>query len=287
MDSWFRIDSGLRQRSEGEKVRFDDDVFLLSINSERYVAGRHRAIIACVADAIDAPMCSYIHVRASDKCPGGDFERTPWRLLPFSSSQAEESQHFLKGGDVIRIAQRHTSSFVVAPTHMARDDAGSDFPVRLCEQGSSASAIMNPGTYWRVELDCLHWAGCFVQFNQPMRLLSVSMNQYLAFDESNNRLVLESDRRAAAKFFLLPADAKVSVLVSVSRPSFCCCQCVCVPMWLCVFMRSLDPSVVEGELSHCSIWVGYGRWSDQIGEFFRGRGSVQLPRAQMAPCCLD
>ncbi|CAF1344651.1 unnamed protein product [Rotaria sordida] len=105
---WWTIHPASKQRSEGEKVRFNDDVILVSVFSERYL---HAYTTTTDRGRVNA-----------------SFRQQVWSLVPISSGVARvKNPGFVLGGDVLRLMHGNMDHCITAlpPSELqVVDDSG-------------------------------------------------------------------------------------------------------------------------------------------------------------------
>jgi len=173
---WWTIHPASKQRSEGEKVRFNDDVILVSVFSERYL---HAYMSTSERGRVNA-----------------SFRQQVWSLVPISSGVARvKNPGFVLGGDVIRLMHGNMDHCITTPPPDSQvpDDAGSLFI-------KSGAAIHQARSLWRIECFKIKWYSGFVGWSSLVRLRHVTSGLYLAVvgDENGPKVTCISKKNASA-----------------------------------------------------------------------------------------
>ncbi|UJR36545.1 hypothetical protein I4U23_029265 [Adineta vaga] len=173
---WWTIHPASKQRSEGEKVRFNDDVILVSVFSERYL---HAYMSTSERGRVNA-----------------SFRQQVWSLVPISSGVARvKNPGFVLGGDVIRIMHGNMDHCITTPPPDSQviDDSGSLFI-------KSGASCQQARSLWRIECFKIKWYSGFVGWSSLVRLRHVTSGLYLAVigDENGPKVTCISKKNASA-----------------------------------------------------------------------------------------
>ncbi|CAF3538671.1 unnamed protein product [Rotaria sordida] len=173
---WWTIHPASKQRSEGEKVRFNDDVILVSVFSERYL---HAYMSTNERGRVNA-----------------SFRQQVWSLVPISSGVARvKNPGFVLGGDVIRLMHGNMDHCITTPPPDSQviDDSGSLFI-------KSGAACHQARSLWRIECFKIKWYSGFVGWSSLVRLRHVTSGLYLAVigDEHGPKVTCISKKNASA-----------------------------------------------------------------------------------------
>ncbi|UJR09568.1 hypothetical protein I4U23_013803 [Adineta vaga] len=171
---WWTIHPASKQRSEGEKVRFNDDVILVSVFSERY-----------------------LHAYMSNSERGrvnASFRQQVWSLVPISSGIARiKNPGFVLGGDVLRLMHGNMDHCITTPPpdSSTNDDSGSLFI-------KGGTACSQARSLWRIEPFKTKWYSGFIGWNALIRLRHITSGLYLAVlgDENGPRVTCISKKNA-------------------------------------------------------------------------------------------
>ncbi|CAF1671541.1 unnamed protein product, partial [Adineta ricciae] len=172
---WWTIHPASKQRSEGEKVRFNDDVILVSVFSERY-----------------------LHAYMSNSERGrvnASFRQQVWSLVPISSGIARiKNPGFVLGGDVLRLMHGNMDHCITTlpPDSSTIDDAGSLFI-------KGGTACSQARSLWRIEPFKTKWYSGFIGWNALIRLRHITSGLYLAVlgDENGPRVTCIPKKNAS------------------------------------------------------------------------------------------
>ncbi|CAM4882414.1 unnamed protein product [Rotaria socialis] len=173
---WWTIHPASKQRSEGEKVRFNDDVILVSVFSERYL---HAYMSSSERGRVNA-----------------SFRQQVWSLVPISSGVARvKNPGFVIGGDVLRLTHGNMDHCITTPPpsdSQAVDDSGSLFI-------KGGAACHQARSLWRVECFKTKWYSGFVGWCSLIRLRHITSGLYLAVitDESGPKVTCISKKNAS------------------------------------------------------------------------------------------
>ncbi|CAF2039726.1 unnamed protein product, partial [Rotaria magnacalcarata] len=173
---WWTIHPASKQRSEGEKVRFNDDVILVSVFSERYLH-------------------AYMSLNELGRV-NASFRQQVWSLVPISSGVARvKNPGFVIGGDVIRLMHGNMDHCITTPPPDSQviDDPGSLFI-------KSGAACHQARSLWRIECFKIKWYSGFVGWSSLVRLRHVTSGLYLAVvgDENGPKVTCISKKNASA-----------------------------------------------------------------------------------------
>ncbi|CAF4732744.1 unnamed protein product, partial [Rotaria sp. Silwood1] len=160
---WWTIHPASKQRSEGEKVRFNDDVILVSVFSERYL---HAYMSTSERGRVNA-----------------SFRQQVWSLVPVSSGVARvKNPGFVLGGDVLRLMHGNMDHCITTPPpseSQTTDDSGSLFI-------KSGAACQQARSLWRIECFKIKWYSGFVGWSSLVRLRHITSGLYLAVITDEN-----------------------------------------------------------------------------------------------------
>ncbi|CAF1123978.1 unnamed protein product [Adineta steineri] len=171
---WWTIHPASKQRSEGEKVRFNDDVILVSVFSERYLH-------------------AYMSINERGRV-NASFRQQVWNLVPISSGIARvKNPGFVLGGDVLRLMHGNMDHCITTPPSdpAVSDDSGSLFI-------KGGAACYQARSLWRIEYFKTKWYSGFVGWNSLIRLRHVTSGLYLAVigDENGPKVTCISKKNA-------------------------------------------------------------------------------------------
>uniref|UniRef100_A0A3Q3BKC6 Ryanodine receptor 3 n=1 Tax=Kryptolebias marmoratus TaxID=37003 RepID=A0A3Q3BKC6_KRYMA len=176
---WWTIHPASKQRSEGEKVRIGDDLILVSVSTERYLAS---FILDLLFNRGKTQKCS----RFIEKFVQDTLQY--WYLI---------------GGHVMRLCHGHDESLTIPGADRSEEEQR----IVNYEAGKGASKARS---LWRLEPLRVSWSGSHIRWGQPFRLRHLSTGRYLALTEDRG-LVLQdrekSDTKATA-FCFKPSKEK-------------------------------------------------------------------------------
>ncbi|XP_065916546.1 ryanodine receptor 2-like isoform X2 [Dysidea avara] len=181
---WFRVKPATKQRSEGEKVRTGDDVFLINVATERYLSAHQNGQVYKSV------------VQAS-------FQQSLWALhIMCCGSAKQDAIGYVNGGDVVRMIHRHSGMDCLTVAARASDSVCSqpccDDEVVVCYESEAVQSQVR--SLWRVELTKMRFGGQFTEWGQPFRLRHVVTGDYLGIaKEDDNKLTLLPPSKAELK----------------------------------------------------------------------------------------
>ncbi|KAL7671399.1 hypothetical protein ACOME3_006297 [Neoechinorhynchus agilis] len=163
---WFTVHPASKQRSEGEKVRFNDDVILVSVFSERF-----------------------LHAYMSSKDRGrvnASFRQQIWSLSPVASGALlMKNPGYLFGGDVVRLFHANMDHCITS----VNDDAPTiEKHRRLLIKGSPSPE--QACSLWRIEPFNVKWHSGFLEIGNKIRLRQVTTGEFLTLTPDENSYVI-------------------------------------------------------------------------------------------------
>ncbi|KRZ77566.1 Ryanodine receptor 44F, partial [Trichinella papuae] len=163
---WWTIHPASKQRSEGEKVRFGDDVILVSVATERY-----------------------LHMSSTNgNTVLAAFHQTLWSITPNSSGCVRERHMgYVCGNDVLRLNHGNDECLTIP-------ENWSDSPqnnIVIYENGKSCNQARS---LWRPELIHGKWQSSLIGWEQAFRIRHITSGRFLALNEDNQVCLLHKDR---------------------------------------------------------------------------------------------
>ncbi|KRX28175.1 Ryanodine receptor 44F [Trichinella nelsoni] len=163
---WWTIHPASKQRSEGEKVRFGDDVILVSVATERY-----------------------LHMSSTNgNTVLAAFHQTLWSITPNSSGGVRErNMGYVCGNDVLRLNHGNDECLTIP-------ENWSDSPqnnIVIYENGKSCNQARS---LWRPELIHGKWQSSLIGWEQAFRIRHITSGRFLALNEDNQVCLLHKDK---------------------------------------------------------------------------------------------
>ncbi|KAI0981290.1 hypothetical protein GJ496_001978 [Pomphorhynchus laevis] len=158
---WFTVHPASKQRSEGEKVRFNDDIILVSVFSERY---------------LHAYMSSGDkgHVNAS-------FRQQIWSIVPIINGLTLMKNHgYVFGGDIVRLFHANMDQCVSCFSSDASESGIRSVFIRGAPSSLQACSL------WRIEPFKIKWHGGFIGIGERFRLRHVTTGEFLSIIDSDD-----------------------------------------------------------------------------------------------------
>ncbi|KRY59582.1 Ryanodine receptor 44F [Trichinella britovi] len=163
---WWTIHPASKQRSEGEKVRFGDDVILVSVATERY-----------------------LHMSSTNgNTVLAAFHQTLWSITPNSSGGVRERHMgYVCGNDVLRLNHGNDECLTI-PENWSDSHQNN---IVIYENGKSCNQARS---LWRPELIHGKWQSSLIGWEQAFRIRHITSGRFLALNEDNQVCLLHKDR---------------------------------------------------------------------------------------------
>lgn len=219
---WWTVHPGSKQRSEGEKVRFGDDLILVSVATERYLH-----YTSSDTPVMPPPMASAsatatadigINVISRQTIVNASFHSTHWSITPFGTGLSRfKNVGYVFGGQVLRLLHGGDECLTISTstTNIGDQSNLSETQVTqnagtLARQASSTQqqsqqsshnrhqvdviyeggAVMNQArSLWRLDFIRTKWSGGFVQYSNALRIRHITTGKYLGVCDSHLCLI--------------------------------------------------------------------------------------------------
>ncbi|MCP9259463.1 Ryanodine receptor 44F [Dirofilaria immitis] len=161
---WWTIHPASKQRSEGEKVRVGDDVILVSVATERYLAYQAK-IFEIMPEALHMTHSKGFMVIAS-------FHQTLWNITSVSSGSVRmRNMGALFGNDVLRFFHGNDEVLTIP-------ENWSEHPQHNMAIYEGGAAVSQARSLWRIELIRIKWHGALVGWEQPFRIRHITSGRH-------------------------------------------------------------------------------------------------------------
>lgn len=214
---WWTVHPGSKQRSEGEKVRFGDDLILVSVATERYLH-----YTTSDTPVLPLPMSSATAAATADcglnsigrqAIVNASFHSTHWSIAPFGTGLSRlRNVGYVFGGQVLRLLHGGDECLTISASTTSLGEPMSQEPQGVQGQSSGTSAwqsnqsqniqsqqpsqmssnkqqveviyeggaVMNQArSLWRLDLIRTKWSGGFVQYSNALRIRHITTGKYL------------------------------------------------------------------------------------------------------------
>eukprot|EP00045_Choanoeca_perplexa_P018056 m.276491 g.276491 ORF g.276491 m.276491 type:complete len:2614 (+) comp17698_c0_seq3:125-7966(+) len=183
--AWFKIMPRFKVRAEGEPIRMGDQIVLESIKTTgQFVNVTSRFL----SDETISPHRRECNVSVS---------QTALTMLPHLRplSNAGENAIPLRGGDLIQLFHKESSSFMAAEGCFFESALREDVHMRIREADPRRPHRMEPPTsavtFWQIELASHPSMGSLVEWDAFVRLKHVPSGRYLSLDDEGEAHLIE------------------------------------------------------------------------------------------------